>query len=173
MKTLLFALLLVQFNRPRECPTNSLNINTISKAELITLEGITPEIADTIIKSRPYQSVGAVEKRMPKEVWETNKFKFCYPGGIQIIMRNKTETIHFDSRDVNLATPAEFLSLDPAMTKEIADEIIEGRPYKSLDEVRARIPKEVWEKIQDRLHLRKPVEEKGAEAPTPSPNRPR
>ena len=38
-----------------------LDLNTASKVSLMGLEGVTPEIADTIIKGRPYESLNDVK----------------------------------------------------------------------------------------------------------------
>jgi hypothetical protein len=60
------------------------------------------------------------------------------------------------SVDVNTATLDQLMLLDVTVTREIVNEIIKGRPYKNLAEVRARIPKEVFEKIEPQL--RHPVQ---------------
>jgi hypothetical protein len=47
----------------------------------------------------------------------------------------------------NTATKAELMAVDKAVTSEVADKIIKGRPYNSHDEVRKVIGDELWRKM--------------------------
>jgi Helix-hairpin-helix motif len=73
MKLLALLLIIQLYPNPQR-----LNLNTTSKASLIRLEGVTPEIADAIIKGRPYKSVLELKERkiLSDEVFEKIKTKF-------------------------------------------------------------------------------------------------
>ena len=97
---------------------------------------------------------------------------------LQVSVPNRAPVV-----DVNRATRAALVSLDPSVTMKIADEIIKGRPYKTFDQLKARIPLEVFEKIQRKVVIGIsqgiitiepfPVEtKKEAEAPSDKPNAP-
>lgn len=56
------------------------DINTVAKASLVRLESVTPEIADAIIKGRPYKTVEDLKDRIPKEVYEKIKDRLYVPS---------------------------------------------------------------------------------------------
>jgi len=43
------------------------------------LKGVTPEIADQIIKGQPYKSVDDALKNIPKETLEKLEIEICFP----------------------------------------------------------------------------------------------
>ena len=86
-----------QSQPPRPC-----DINQASKDQLVSLEGITPELADGLIKGRPYKTLDSIQQRVSREVWEKVKFKVCFPNGngryIMIIPGNKIERLVFEKK---------------------------------------------------------------------------
>lgn len=77
--TTLLALMLLLSQSPQP---PKLDLNTSTKAQLVALdEGITPEIADAIIKGRPYPTVERVHKVVPKDVYERIQFKLKVERG--------------------------------------------------------------------------------------------
>ena len=54
-------------------PPALMNVNTATKAELMTIEGITPMVADNIIRDRPYSSVEDLEAGVPRLLFEKVK----------------------------------------------------------------------------------------------------
>jgi hypothetical protein len=91
-------------------PARCVNINTVSTTQLITLEGITPELADEIIKGRPYQSFGSVWNVFPTEVFEKHMFRFCFRSGnqreVQVIPGNKVDKIRFETNPKGESAPS-------------------------------------------------------------------
>ena len=105
-----------------------LDINTASKAELLTWGGVTPEIADGIIKARPYKMVLEVQRAVPKEVWDKNNANLCLlvrGRGIQIISGNRTETLRFDAKPNEETKPA--VQPLPPPTQPLPKEAVEER----------------------------------------------
>jgi hypothetical protein len=58
-------LLLIQVPTPAP-----IDVNAATKTELITIEGITPNIADNIIRDRPYKTVEDVQGAVPRFLFE-------------------------------------------------------------------------------------------------------
>ena len=54
--------------------------------------------------------------------------------------------------DINTATKEELTSL-PAVTPNIADRIIKGRPYKSVDDLQGSVPRFEFDKIRPRIYV--------------------
>jgi len=63
--TLVALLLLAQVTTPVP-----IDVNTATKAELVTIEEITPNVADHIIRDRPYKTVEDVQGVVPRFVFE-------------------------------------------------------------------------------------------------------
>ena len=57
-------LLLLQILAPR------IDVNTATKTELLTIEGISPTVADHIIRDRPYKTVEEVQGPVPRFLFE-------------------------------------------------------------------------------------------------------
>jgi Helix-hairpin-helix motif len=60
--------------------------------------------------------------------------------------------LQFGPIDINTATKEELTSL-PAVTPNIADRIIKGRPYKSVDDVQGSVPRFEFDKIRPRIYV--------------------
>jgi len=55
----------------------------------------------------------------------------------------QTPKVSITRLDINQACKPLMMALE-GVTSEIVDAIISGRPYKSVNEVKGKIPKEVW-----------------------------
>ena len=109
MKTLTL-LLLIQIIAPR------INVNTATKTELLTIEGITPTVADHIIRDRPYKTIEDVQGPVPRFLFEKIREKITVtssPGiantpipvtpqpqrsEIQVIKGTRIEKVQFEER---------------------------------------------------------------------------
>jgi len=88
----------------RPCSPTQLNINTARGAQLLTVEGVTREVAYAIIEGRPYKSIQTLEEKLPKDVWAKIGAKFCFPSfpnaqtkrEIQVISGNKIDSLLFE-----------------------------------------------------------------------------
>ena len=54
--------------------------------------------------------------------------------------------------EINTATKEELTTL-PAVTSNIADRIIKGRPYKTVDDVQGSVPRFEFDKIRPRIYV--------------------
>ncbi|HET9215979.1 MAG TPA: hypothetical protein VFR18_03315 [Terriglobia bacterium] len=123
-----------------------LDINTASKDELLSWGGMTPEIADTLIKGRPYKTVSDVREKMPKQVWDKNRTNLCLPRptntqGIQVISGTRIDKVKFEAKqneDVKPAPPLPPPPLPPVSQppppQPLPKETIEERFRKLLEE---------------------------------------
>jgi hypothetical protein len=90
-----------------------IDVNTATKAELITIEGITPNIADHIIKDRPYRTVEDVQGVVPRFLFEKIRARITVAsnpriatpttsqpprGGIQVIQGNMIQNLKFERK---------------------------------------------------------------------------
>ena len=104
------------------------NPNTADKDELQALPNIDDEIAQAIIDGRPYQSAIDLDTALAR-VMDDEQREALY-------------TRLFRPIDLNNASEAEIL-LIPGMSKKMAHEFVEYRPYKSMEQFRREIGKYV------------------------------
>ena len=104
------------------------NPNTADKDELQALPNIDDEIVQAIIDGRPYQSAMDLDTALAR-LMDDEQRKTLY-------------TRLFRPIDLNNAPEAEIL-LIPGMSKKMAHEFVEYRPYKSMEQFRREIGKYV------------------------------
>jgi DNA uptake protein ComE-like DNA-binding protein len=104
------------------------NPNTADKDELQALPNVDDEIAQAIIDGRPYDSAIDLDTRLA--------------GVMDDEQRATLYTRLFRPIDLNNASEAEIL-LIPGMSKKMAHEFVEYRPYKSMEQFRREIGKYV------------------------------
>ena len=104
------------------------NPNMADKDELLALPDIDDEIAQAIIDGRPYRSAIDLDTALAR-VMDDEQRAALY-------------TKLFRPIDLNSASEAEIL-LIPGMSKKMAHEFVEYRPYKSMEQFRREIGKYV------------------------------
>ena len=104
------------------------NPNLADKDELQALPNVNDEIAQTIIDGRPYQSAIDLDTALA--------------GVMDDEQRATLYTRLFRPIDLNNASEAEIL-LIPGVSKKMAHEFLEYRPYKSMEQFRREIGKYV------------------------------
>jgi DNA uptake protein ComE-like DNA-binding protein len=104
------------------------NPNMADKDELQALPDIDDEIAQAIIDGRPYRSAIDLDTALAR-VMDDEQRAALY-------------TRLFRPIDLNSASEAEIL-LIPGMSKKMAHEFVEYRPYKSMEQFRREIGKYV------------------------------
>jgi len=104
------------------------NPSTADKDELQALPDIDDEIAQAIIDGRPYRSALDLDTALAKLMDEEQ--------------RAALYTKLFRPIDLNNGSEAEIL-LIPGMSKKMAHEFVEYRPYKSMEQFRREIGKYV------------------------------
>jgi DNA uptake protein ComE-like DNA-binding protein len=104
------------------------NPNLAEKDELQALPNVDDEIAQAIIDGRPYLSAADLDTALA--------------GVMDDEQRAALYTRLFRPIDLNNASEAEIL-LIPGMSKKMAHEFVEYRPYKSMDQFRREIGKYV------------------------------
>ena len=112
------------------------NPNLADKDELQALPNVDDEIAQAIIDGRPYLSAADLDTALA--------------GAMDDKQRSALYTRLFRPIDLNNASEAEIL-LIPAMSKKMAHEFEEYRPYRSMEQFRREIGKYVDEAEVARL----------------------
>jgi hypothetical protein len=112
-------LLLIQVTTPAP-----IDVNAATKTELITIEGITPNIADNIIRDRPYKTVEDVQGAVPRFLFERIRPRITVNSspriavtprpatpqpqrGIQVIQGNRIETLTFEAKEKGFRIPSD------------------------------------------------------------------
>ena len=133
----------------KKAESQKLNLNIATLEELKALPGIITEMAQAIIEHRPYQKVEDLLK---------------IQGITEELLTGIKEKIAVKKLNLNSATIDELKAL-PGMTPEIAEAIIEGRPYKIVDELLKikGIGEKELTKLQDFLEAKPPEEENDSE----------
>ena len=129
-KTRLLLLLAWAFAVPAmaQAETTLINPNLADKDELQALPNVDGEIAQAIIDGRPYSSAVDLDTALA--------------GVMDDEQREALYTRLFQPIALNTASEAEFL-LIPGMSKKMAHEFVEYRPYKSMEQFRREIGKYV------------------------------
>ena len=118
--------ILLAFSLPAQADADRLNPNLASKAELAALPGSGDALADAIIAARPYLTAAA----------------FAAAVELDDDAREALFTQVFRPVNLNTASEAELL-LIPGMTKRMAHEFEEYRPYRDIEQFRREIGKYV------------------------------
>ena len=111
-----------------QAETILINPNTADKDELQALPNVDDEIAQAIIDGRPYASAVDLDTALA--------------GVMDDEQREALYTRLFQPIALNTAPEAEFL-LIPGVSKKMAHEFVEYRPYKSMEQFRREIGKYV------------------------------
>lgn len=114
------------------------NPNTADKDELQALPNIDDEIAQAIMDGRPYRSAIDLDTALAR-VMDDEQRAALY-------------TRLFRPIDLNNASEAEIL-LIPGMSRKMAHEFVEYRPYKSMEQFRREIGKYVDDDEVARLEI--------------------
>ena len=114
------------------------NPNLADKDELQALPNVNDEIVQAIIEGRPYSSAVDLDTALA--------------GVMNDEQRSALYTRLFQRIDLNTASEAEIL-LIPGMSKKMAHEFLEYRPYKSMEQFRREIGKYVDEDEVARLEM--------------------
>ena len=107
-----------------------MDANTATEEQLAAMEGITPELAATIVAGQPYENISAFN---------------------EVLMGSLTEEQAATVREtlfvpVNLNTASEAdIKLIPGMTEKMEHEFMEYRPYEDMNEFDREIGKYVDE----------------------------
>ncbi len=96
-----------------------LAINSEDLDILKSLPGLTPELAEEIVKGRPYTKIEDLLEVKGMDEETLTKLK---------------EFIEIDKLNVNFAT-SEALQALPGITPQLAEAIIKGRPYVSMEDL--------------------------------------
>jgi hypothetical protein len=97
-----------------QVPIPPIDVNTATKAELMTIEGISPMVADHIIRDRPYKTVEDVDGGVPRFLFEKIRARITVTSvravtpnpvipqpqhrQIQVISGNKIDKVQFEAR---------------------------------------------------------------------------
>ncbi len=112
-----------------------LDPNTASREQLLTVPGLTPELADAVVAGRPYQDMRGVNAKLT---------------GLTDAQRDQVYTRLWKPLDLNTAT-AEEIELIPNVGGRMRHEFEEYRPYRSMEQFRREIGKYVDEAEVARL----------------------
>lgn len=113
---------------PATASGSMIDPNTATAADLATVQGITPEIASSIVAARPYSDMTAVDKVLGAKLSEQQ--------------RDSVYTRVWVPIDLNKASDAEIL-LIPGIGPRMLREFKEYRPYTSIEQFRREIGKYV------------------------------
>ena len=102
--------------------------NTASAADLATVEGVTPDVAQAVVSGRPYSDMTGVDKVLARTLSEKQ--------------RDSVYTRVWVPIDLNKASDAEIL-LIPGIGPRMLHEFKEYRPYTSIEQFRREIGKYV------------------------------
>jgi DNA uptake protein ComE-like DNA-binding protein len=108
--------------------TTHLNPNTATAAQLRAAPGSSAALADAIVKARPYKSQADFAKVVEPKVPEAQRPAFYAAVFVPL--------------DLNSATPEEIMTI-PGMSRRMAHEFQEYRPYKDIGQFDREIGKYV------------------------------
>jgi DNA uptake protein ComE-like DNA-binding protein len=112
---------------PATASTGFLDPNTASREELLTVPGLTPELADAVVAGRPYADMRGVNAKLT---------------GLSEQQRDSVYTRLWKPLDLNSAT-AEEIELIPGVAGKMRHEFEEYRPYRGIEQFRREIGKYV------------------------------
>jgi DNA uptake protein ComE-like DNA-binding protein len=104
-----------------------LDPNTASRDQLLTIPGMTPQLADAVVAGRPYQDMRGVNAKLT---------------GLTDEQRDSVYTRLWKPLDLNTAT-AEEIELIPRVGAKMRHEFEEYRPYRGIEQFRREIGKYV------------------------------
>ncbi len=120
---------------PAAADSGFIDPNTASRDQLLTVPGMTPELADAVVAGRPYQDMRGVNAKLT---------------GLTDAQRDQVYTRLWKPLDLNTAT-AEEIELIPNVGGRMRHEFEEYRPYRSMEQFRREIGKYVDEAEVARL----------------------
>ena len=120
---------------PAMAGSGFLDPNTASREELLTVPGMTPQLADAVVAGRPYQDMRGVNAKLT---------------GLTDAQRDSVYTRLWKPLDLNTAT-AEEIELIPNVGARMRHEFEEYRPYRGIEQFRREIGKYVDEAEVARL----------------------
>jgi DNA uptake protein ComE-like DNA-binding protein len=112
---------------PATASAGFLDPNTASREELMTVPGLTPQLADAVVAGRPYQDMRGVNAKLT---------------GLTDEQRDSVYTRLWKPLDLNSATPEE-IELIPGVAARMRHEFEEYRPYRGIEQFRREIGKYV------------------------------
>lgn len=114
---------------PATAPASTafLDPNTASREELLTVPGLTPELADAVVAGRPYADMRGVNAKLT---------------GLTDAQRDAVYARLWKPLDLNSAT-AEEIELIPGVAGRMRHEFEEYRPYRGIEQFRREIGKYV------------------------------
>ena len=142
MKLVALLLLLIQVTVPAP-----IDVNTATRAELVAIEGITPTVADHIIRDRPYKTVEDVQGVVPRFLFERIRTR---------ITVTSSPVTSSPSSHRNAVTP---IPGNPQPQRK-AIQVIQGNRVENLP---------FWKEPEVTAPVIKPAPEKEAGATLPSP----
>ena len=163
------------------------DINTASQKELVAVKGIGPSLAKKIIAGRPYESLDDLKKAgLSAKQIETIRPSVTIgttPAAVTPKPMQKPVAAPAKAGETKAPAPAPGARLDlntadqkaledlPGIGPALAKKIIEGRPYKSVDELsRVKgLSKTKMEAFKDKVMVSAPVMGTVKAAPTPAP----
>jgi len=112
---------------PAPASTAFLDPNTASREELLTVPGLTPQLADAVVAGRPYADMRGVNAKLT---------------GLTDEQRDAVYTRLWKPLDLNSAA-AEEIELIPGVAGRMRHEFEEYRPYRGIEQFRREIGKYV------------------------------
>ncbi len=128
-----------------------IDLNTATLDELRSFRGIGQLYAEKIVRARPFRARAELVERhvMPTNVYLAIK-QHLYASPTPVGNRAlRSGTVPAGTVDLNRASRDELAGI-PGIGQRFADRIVEGRPYKSEDELVGRriMPLNAFERIQ-------------------------
>jgi len=142
--------------------TAKVDVNNATEEELEEIPGVGETYAKKIIDGRPYKTeADLIKAGIPQKTIDKMKDSIKFGKVKAVKVTSKTAETNPEEKtakvDVNSATEEELEEL-PGVGKTYAKRIIDGRPYKTEDDlVKAGIPQKAIDKMKDSIKFGKAV----------------